>query len=84
METNVPGHEGRYGRTSDIVVLDEDHTAQLQHDSDSTKYPGSIFVANAIGGIGVVIKGFNPEPYWLEVRRRLVGSNNFKTAKRPR
>lgn len=54
---------GRMGRTSEIVVIDEettllDYTTTL----DSTNIRERIFVGNAVGGVGTVIKGFNPFP----------------------
>lgn len=57
------GNRGRGGRTSDIITLDEE-TNLLSYEVmlSSENIRDRIFVANAVGGVGVVIKGFNPNP----------------------
>jgi hypothetical protein len=74
----APEGRGRYGRTSDIVTLSEDETL-LSYETtlDSSNIRERIFVANAVGGIGTVIKGYNPFPVGF---RRVAGwsDQNFK------
>ena len=66
-----PQFRGRYGRTAEIVELDERenlfaYTTKLSSQSIRER----IFVGDAVGGIGTVIKGFNPYPIGL---RRIAG-----------
>lgn len=56
-----PGHRRRTARTAEIVTLNEDvelqsWTAKL----DSANVRERVFVANAVGGYGTVVRGFNP------------------------
>lgn len=80
----VPGKRGRYGRTSEIVVLDEE-TTLLNYETklDSTSIRERIFVANVVGGIGTVTKAFNPVRIGLT---RTAGwtDQNFKTKRETR
>lgn len=79
MEDGRPGKRGRHGRTSEIVTLDENETLlSYQTILDSSNLRERIFVANAVGGVGTVIKGFNPYPIGL---KRVAGwsDQNFKT-----
>lgn len=74
-----PKFRGRYGRTAEIVELDErenllGYTTKLSSQSIRER----IFVGNSVGGVGTVIKGFNPYPIGL---RRIAGwtDQHFKT-----
>jgi hypothetical protein len=67
------------GRTSEIVNIDEEETLLSYSTTlDSTNIRERIFVANLVGGKGVVIKGFNPYPIGL---KRVAGwtDQRFKT-----
>jgi uncharacterized membrane protein YgcG len=65
------GKRGRHGRTTNILTLDEETTLlSYQTVLNSQNIRDRIFVANAVGGIGVVIKGFNPYPVGM---RRVAG-----------
>lgn len=60
-EDGRPGKRRRYARTSEIVELREDETLWSWTVSlDSKNIRERIFVANAVGGYGVVVKAFNP------------------------
>ena len=63
----TPGRAGRHGRTSEIVTIDENETL-LDYSTtlDSSNIRERIFVANVVGGVGTVIKGFNPYPIGLQ------------------
>lgn len=56
-----PGKRGRGERTSTIVEIKDDETL-LDYETklDSSNIRERIFVANAVGGMGTVIRGFNP------------------------
>ena len=78
------GNRGRYGRTSDIITLDENETLfSYSTVLDSTSIRDRIFVANAVGGVGCVIKGFNPYPVGF---RRVAGwtDQHFKNKQEAR
>ena len=75
----APGKRGRGGRTSEIVELDEEETLLSYSTTlDSTNLRERIFVGNAVGGVGTVIKGYNPYPVGL---RRTAGwtDQNFNS-----
>jgi hypothetical protein len=61
MYSGRPGKRGQGARTSEIVELKDDETI-LSYTTklDSSNIRERIFVANAVGGLGTVIKGFNP------------------------
>jgi hypothetical protein len=64
-------HRGRTGRTSEVITIDEKETLLAYSTTlDSANIRERIFVGNAVGGMGVVIKGFNPYPVGL---RRVAG-----------
>lgn len=67
----VPGGRGRHGRTTEIITLDEEDTLLSYATTlDSTSIRDRIFVGNVVGGLGIVIKGFNPNQIGL---RRVAG-----------
>lgn len=74
-----PGKRGRGARTSSIVEIKDDETL-LSYETrlDSTNIRERIFVANVVGGLGTVIKGFNPYPVGL-VRVAGWTDQNFAT-----
>lgn len=61
MSDGRPGKRGRGARTSEIVTIKDDETL-LDYSTtlDSSNIRERIFVANAVGGQGTVIRGFNP------------------------
>lgn len=71
-------------RTTDIITLDEEDTL-LDYSTtlDSSNIRERIFVANTVGKVGTLIKGFNPYPVGL---RRLAGwtDQNFATKQETR
>lgn len=61
----------RTGRTSEIVELDEEtNLLSYQTVLDSSNIRDRIFVANNVGGVATVARGFNPYPVGL---RRIAG-----------
>lgn len=78
------GKRARGGRTSQIVTLDEE-TTLLSYEThlDSKNIRERIFVGDAVGGVGTVIKGFNPYPIGL---RRTAGwtDQKFETKREAR
>lgn len=71
-------------RTTEIVTIDERETLWAYSTTlDSTNIRERIFVGNVVGGVGTVIKGFNPYPIGL---RRTAGwtDQNFKTKRETR
>lgn len=82
-EVAATGRRGR-ARTKDIVTLDEEETL-LNYATvlNSDNIRERIFVGNAVGGVGTVIKGFNPFPVGM---RRMAGwtDQNFKTKRETR
>lgn len=83
-DQRVPGKRGRIGRTSEIVTLDENETLlSYQTVLDSRNIRERIFVANSVGGVGVVAKGFNPNPIGL---KRVAGwtDQNFRSKRETR
>ena len=79
-----PGKRGRGGRTDEIVVIDDEETL-LGYETtlDSSNIRERIFVANVVGGVGTVIKSFNPNDIGL---KRTAGwsDQNFKTKRETR
>lgn len=67
----APDGRGRFGRTSNVITLDDGETL-LSYETtlDSSNLRERIFVANNVGGVGSVIKGYNPYPVGL---RRVAG-----------
>lgn len=76
----APEGRGRYGRTSNILTLSEDDVL-LSYETklDSSNIRERIFVANNVGGIGTVIKGYNPFPVGF---RRVAGWSDQHFANR--
>lgn len=61
-----PGKRGAGQRDTDIVTLDETTTLLAYSSSlDSKNIRERVFIANVFGGIGTVVRGFNPYPIGL-------------------
>lgn len=71
LDDGSPKFRGRYGRTDEIVTLDEsENLFAYSTKLSSQNIRERIFVGNSVGGVGTVIKGFNPYPVGL---RRIAG-----------
>lgn len=83
-EDGRPGQRYRGKRTTNIITIDEQETL-LSYETvlDSSNLRERIFVANAVGGVGTVIKGFNPYPVGL-TRVEGWSDQNFKTKQETR